>query len=253
MLCSRIRLNDRRLRVIPSVVPQTPPLLAEPSKAVEVSTTTTTTAAANHGPFVRPCALTTMINACSSSAAVADGGTICASSGSSGSANSTMGRATAATTAGSTPRSDRSAKRYVSQSYFRWSLMLYALWCYMNYWAVRRAAEIVVVTVMDSVPSVTHTHEYTNIRIAHGSTANVHETSIYRARCDTKILLVCFPRNCRWPSITLPLSIHNHTQTHTLTSHRTRRTDTANDKATRGGQTNRRQHNKIHENWNHLF
>lgn len=126
MLCTRIRLSDRRFRVISSVGPQMPLVTdstvftsatktATRAEAETAQSMASTTAIKNtRGPFVRPCTISNTIDACSSSTTVEHAATI-----SSASVDSSVEISAAAAdgpvtlTMESTPRSVRDLRRYV--------------------------------------------------------------------------------------------------------------------------------------------
>lgn len=91
MLCSRIRLNERRFRVI-SAMQSTQTTMPEPVNELT----------ANDGPFVRPCAMPNVVNGCSSPTTAIGNGTD----------SSSIGETSEVPTVENTPRSSRSFGRY---------------------------------------------------------------------------------------------------------------------------------------------
>lgn len=104
MFCTRLRLNERRFRVISSVAPHSVLATADRNQTVAASLATAATAPPSHyGPFVRPCAIANVINGCSSQTATIDSGSSISNENGDGSTDGTpMER---------TPRSGRSTGR----------------------------------------------------------------------------------------------------------------------------------------------
>lgn len=90
MLCTRIRLNERRFRVLQSQ-----------STISEISNELTSATQKHDGPFVRPCALANVISECNlRSAGIGDGTSL------------SVDGSREASIVGSSPRSSRSSGRY---------------------------------------------------------------------------------------------------------------------------------------------
>lgn len=111
MFCTRLRLNERRFRVISSVAPQNVLATSETTASAKetaaslATTMATSSSSPNYGPFVRPCAMANVVNACSLQTATIDSGSSISNENGDGSTESTpMER---------TPRSERSTGRYV--------------------------------------------------------------------------------------------------------------------------------------------
>lgn len=111
MFCTRLRLNERRFRVISSVAPgnvlaTADRMASSANETVAASLATAATAPpSSYGPFVRPCAIANVINGCSSQTATIDSGSSISNENGNGSTDGTpMER---------TPRSGRSTGRYV--------------------------------------------------------------------------------------------------------------------------------------------